>query len=536
MTATPTPIPGRPSGPMHPPRSTAAIVAGPSVAWRQALWLIASATLARLMLGAIVPLFPDEAYYWDWSRHLSPGYFDHPGVLAWAIALGTAVLGDTNIGVRVVPILLGAVASLAVAASARRLSGDIAARFAALVLAVMPLSVAGLVLATPDAPLLAFEALAILGLVHALAPGANARERLRAWMLAGIAIGLAMASKYTAVFVPIAATIGIVSRRETRTQLRTPGPYVAVLLASLVMLPVLWWNAGHDWISFRFQLSHGLGADGRGSWWQRELNLVGGQLALVSPLLFAALLRAIWRGIRPDAEARRFVFATIAWSCLAFFVYSATRRPVEANWPAVAWVPALVLAAAARPIMRTVWERRAVLVAGVLTLLALSQVAVPWWPLPAGRDPVARAHGWRQVAAQVSEAVTREQADGQSVLVAANLYQDAAFLAFHIDGHPETFSLNLRAARRNQYDLWPRLTARASPGTSVVLVLDDLAESDAALPPAITALTPHFGRVERGARVVLARGDDEYGARRIWLLRDWQGGWPDDPSDPLNIP
>ncbi len=44
--------------------------------------------------------------------------------------------------------------------------------------------------------------------------------------------------------------------------LRTPGPWLAVLVASLVMLPVLRWNALHDWSSFRFQLEHGLGQSG----------------------------------------------------------------------------------------------------------------------------------------------------------------------------------------------------------------------------------------------------------------------------------
>lgn len=479
MTGTSTPIPARPSGPQRTPRSTAAIVAGPSVAWRQALWLIAAATLARLMLGAIVPLFPDEAYYWEWSRQLQPGYFDHPGVLAYAIAIGTAVLGDTTIGVRVVPILLGAVASLAVAATARRLAGDIAARFAALVLALMPLSAAGFALATPDAPLLAFEAVTILALTHALAPGANAREQRRAWLGAGIAIGLAMASKYTAALIPAAVALGVALHPETRCHFTRPGPYLAVAAASLVMLPVLWWNAGHDWISFRFQLEHGLGSGGRGSWWQRELDLLGGQVVLVSPLLIGAFLRASWRAAWPEGEARRFVFATLTFCCLGFFVYSATKRPVEANWPAIAWVSALVLAAASRPMLRSRWERTAVWVAGIFTVLALSHVVVAWWPLPSRHDPVARAHGWRRASAEVAAVAAAESLAGAApVFVAANRYQDAALLAFHLPDKPETFGLNIEAARRNQYDLWPQFTARATPGATLVFVLDVRAERE----------------------------------------------------------
>ncbi|MBX3174314.1 MAG: glycosyltransferase family 39 protein [Gemmatimonadaceae bacterium] len=538
MTGTPTPIPARPSGPQLTPRSTAAIVAGPSVAWRQALWLIAAATLARLMLGAIVPLFPDEAYYWEWSRHLQPGYFDHPGVLAYAIALGTAVFGDTNIGVRVLPILFGAVASLAVAATARRLAGDIAARFAALVLAVMPLSAAGFVLATPDAPLLAFEALTLLALTQALAPGANAREQRRAWLAAGVAIGLAMASKYTAVLIPATVAFGIALHPELRKHFGKPGPYLAVATASMVLLPVLLWNAQHDWISFRFQLAHGLGSTARGAWWQRELDLLGGQIGLVSPLLFGAFLRASWRAANPHGEPRRFVFAVVTLSCLGFFIYSATRRPVEANWPAIAWVSALLLAAASRPMLRTRWERAAVWVAGVLTLLALSHVVAGWWPLPPTRDPVARAHGWRRASTEVAAVMAAESATaGAPVLVAANRYQDAALLAFHLPSKPRTFSLNLAASRGNQYDLWPALTAAASPGATLLYVLDVRAERVDRLPDAIVALQDHFASVERGPRIALQRGNaEEHGARRVWIFRGWRGSWPLNPTSDQTLP
>src|SRR5688572_7124315 len=113
-----------------------------------------SAGIIRLVLGALIPLFPDETYYWDWSRRLAAGYFDHPPLIAWLIRGGTTVFGDTSLGVRFLSIVAGTVAALFVCASARRVAGDRAAFIAALVFALMPLSATGLVLATPDSPLL----------------------------------------------------------------------------------------------------------------------------------------------------------------------------------------------------------------------------------------------------------------------------------------------------------------------------------------------------------------------------------------------
>jgi len=46
------------------------------------MWVLLLALGVRLIIAALVPLHPDEAYYWEWSRHLAAGYFDHPPAIA----------------------------------------------------------------------------------------------------------------------------------------------------------------------------------------------------------------------------------------------------------------------------------------------------------------------------------------------------------------------------------------------------------------------------------------------------------------------
>jgi dolichol-phosphate mannosyltransferase len=46
-------------------------------------------------------LLPEEAYYWNYSRHLDIGYLDHPPMVAWLIRLGTMVFGQNEFGVRI---------------------------------------------------------------------------------------------------------------------------------------------------------------------------------------------------------------------------------------------------------------------------------------------------------------------------------------------------------------------------------------------------------------------------------------------------
>jgi 4-amino-4-deoxy-L-arabinose transferase-like glycosyltransferase len=172
---------------------------GDARSWRAALLVTAAASLVRLAFAALLPLFPDETYYWDWSRHLAGGYFDHPPMIAVLIRGDTALAallgaGPSPFAVRLLPVLAGSGASLAAVGVARRIAGDAAALTAAIVFALMPLAATGLVLATPDAPLLAFSAAGLYLVVRALQSEPRSRESLGWWSLAGVALGLAFDS------------------------------------------------------------------------------------------------------------------------------------------------------------------------------------------------------------------------------------------------------------------------------------------------------------------------------------------------------
>ncbi|MEY3701296.1 MAG: hypothetical protein RI891_588 [Gemmatimonadota bacterium] len=494
-------------------------------------WLL-GILLLRLAFAAAVPLVPDEAYYWTWSRQLAGGYFDHPPVIAWLIAGGTALLGDTPLGVRLLPNVAGTLATAAIAWTADVLAGPRAARFALLAFAVMPVAAVGMILATPDAPLLFGIAWTLCCVTHALSHPARSATATRWWIGAGLAIGVAMASKFTAVLVPVGLSLTILVVPALRPRLREPGPWLAVVVASLVMVPVLLWNASHEWIAFRFQLGHGLGSGAKESLVQRELNLVGGQALLVTPILFGLLLGALVRAVRE--EPRRRALAGVALFCLAFFVFSATRKNVEANWPAIAWVPAVVLLAAARPGDRSAWERRALRLAAALSALLLAHVVRPLVALPGSRDPVNQAHGWTDLATAVAQrqaslaAATPSDMVGPSTapLVAANRYQDAAMLAFHLPGHPQVPSLNL-GGRPNQYDLWTAAPDRLTVGGAMLLVLE--LPRGGGTPPAIAALSPVFPRITPGDTIALTRDGRTVARRQLWTLTGWTGTWPSRP-------
>ncbi len=491
--------------------------------WRSALLITFAAVVVRLVFATLLPLFPDETYYWEWSRHPASGYFDHPPAIAILIHWGTALANlvgaePSRLAIRFFPVLAGGVATLFAVKIAKRLGGGAAARTAAIVFSLMPLAATGLVLATPDAPLLAASAAGLYLVVCAVQAPRASDEAWQYWCVAGLALGIAFTSKYTSILLPITVTAAVLLRPSLRARLKEPGPYLACLIATVVFLPVLYWNAKHDWISFRFQIEHGLGTP-KGSAIKRELDLIGGQLGLVSPILFAFAAHAVWRTLRRPGDDARFLLAVVAVGSWIFFAYSAMRRSVEANWPAPSYVPGIaLLASLSSSPARDRWIHRGIVLAAVMVGIIYVHALFPVLPLPARRDPVARSAGWDELAARVAAEPSPMAAN---TFFGADRYQDVSELAYHLPGRPQVFCTCL-SGRRNQYDLWPGYAQVARPGDNLVLALDESADEHGT----VKALSPYFTSATRGALAPLLRGADTVSVRRVWVLAGYRGGWP----------
>src|SRR5437868_7347329 len=207
-------------------------------------------TAMRLIYAGIIDLRTDEAYYWTWSKESVLSFLDHPPMIAWFIRFGTAIFGDSNLGVRFAGILAMLVTQLLLADIVRRVTHD----FRAIVLALLMPEAAldyGLLMAkvAPDTALIPFAVAMVWALVRLVESSDQ-----RWWLAAGLFGGLSLLSKFTVVMMlPAVAAFVLVPDWRLR-QLRSPYPWLATLIAVIVFSPVLIWNDQHDWASFRFQL------------------------------------------------------------------------------------------------------------------------------------------------------------------------------------------------------------------------------------------------------------------------------------------
>ncbi len=397
-----------------------------------ALTILALVAL-RLVAAAWTPLTFDEAYYWTWSKHLAGGYYDHPPMVALVIRLGTLIAGDTELGVRLVSILLAIPMSYAVYRTAAMLFGGarIGATAAILLNATLMVAV-GTMIVTPDAPLLVASSFVLFALAKVLDSGRGAW-----WLAVGAAVGAALLSKYTALFFGPAILIWLVSVPSLRRWLLNPWPYLGGLVALALFAPVLAWNAEHHWVSFIKQLGRARVEDFRPAYIG---ELIPTQIAFATPLVWmlgAMGLYALWRRTTAPLAARMLI-NTSFWIIVAYFVGHSLHDRVEANWFAPVY-PAFAIAAALavdvaqwQPRGRRIVEvcRRWASASGVL-LFALLVVQANTGVLSGyRRDATVRSVGvgWPELAAGI--AAVRDRLGAGCVL--AQDYGTTGWLAFYL--------------------------------------------------------------------------------------------------------
>src|ERR1700693_2619786 len=306
----------------------------------------------RLVAAAWTPLTFDEAYYWMWSKHLAAGYYDHPPMVAIVIRLGTEIAGDTELGVRLVSILLALPMSFAVYRTASILfGGPRVAATATILLNVTLMAAVGTLIVTPDAPLLVASSFVLFYLAKVLETGRGVW-----WLAVGAAVGTGLLSKYTALFFGPAILIWLVSVPKLRRWLISPWPYVGGIVASAIFSPVILWNRDHQWVSFIKQAGRARIEDFKPTFIG---ELIPTQIAFATPLVFILGAMGLYALLRRNAgaSAARMLINATFWTIVAYFIWHSLHARVEANWFAPVY-PAFAIAAAVAAHLAQ-WETRA---------------------------------------------------------------------------------------------------------------------------------------------------------------------------------
>lgn len=352
------------------------------------LWLLVLAFAAlHLGLAAMLPLAEDEAYYQLWASVPSAGYYDHPPMVAWAIAAGQMLFGTGPLGVRLASVLAGALVTLLTWRIAWLFSrnDDTAFRAALWGKVMLPVAAFGFA-ATPDAFSVLFWTAATWGMAEALVARRNG-----VWLLAGLFAGLGVLAKFTNLFFGVGAVLWLLATRPGRAGLKRWQVWAGALAGLAVLVPFALWNRAEDWVGLERQFGR-IGAEPVFS--PGDMALFWVSLVLyVTPLLVWLVLRALMRGQVPG------LLIWLVAPAILYLAYHATRAAAGGQWLLPIYPTLAVMAALAGGRGFAVrWAAPS-----ALALAGLIMV-VGFWPgrvLIPGHNPFTQGRGWPAVVAEI---------------------------------------------------------------------------------------------------------------------------------------
>ncbi|MBI5360826.1 MAG: glycosyltransferase family 39 protein [Planctomycetes bacterium] len=477
--------------------------------YRQKLFILLTALfIFRCVMACFTELLPEEAYYWTYAQNLSLSYYDHPNMVANIIYV-FGLFGKSELTVRLGAIILSVLTSIVVFKLAKLLFNEETAFWSVIILIATPLSAASAFLMTPDAPLFFFWVLTIYCIARATrgnnedgrmenegermiagshdpvtvssldglrATENGSRHRLQIpdsglkapktqrfkdsywWYFAGLSMGAAWSSKYTASFLGISVLLYFLLSNKNRKWFLRKEPYIAILLAFIVFSPVIIWNYQNDWASFKFQTVHRAKTSPPFSI-KLFLRFAGIQLGTVFPYWFPFVIYAAYKSVRriiTEWEDRLLLLMSFFLPMFLFFGASSFRQMIKLNWTSPTFFTAIIATAA---VFSGKFKRTFTVFAAIsliLTVFAHFLIAYPLFNLPAEKN----FFGWNEIAGQIDkkiEAIAHENALPDStpklfILGCGNKYLMASEVNFYKKNPAPVVSVNAFGTSALEYD------------------------------------------------------------------------------------
>jgi 4-amino-4-deoxy-L-arabinose transferase-like glycosyltransferase len=436
--------------------------------WRLLIVVVTARTAYAFVFAVEYDLAGDEAYYWDWGRRPDWGYYSKPPLIGWLMGLVGRLTGNSELGIRLAPLVLGTFSLIATQKLARAMFGGRTALLAVVLMLCTPGNAGLNLLFTIDSPLVLAWSVALVFFWR----GLEKPEAWSSWLGLGLALGLGVLSKQMMLVFPLLMVAFVVVSPQDRRVLRLPGFWLSLLMGVAALIPVIIWQQQHGWITLTHMKDHFDRAEP--TWahhlgWFFQFPLT--QAALYSPIIWAAILGVLgaatlsWKKV----DRRTWLLVLFSAPALAVFHLLAARQDVHANWPAVFYISAFILLAAALDATSGAdllsdrwrsWVRRHGVWVGLLVTMAAYLAPLTIRPLGfAGHRKVDAYFGALRSAKEAGQQAGPflEEAphpERTFVVVLGHRYH-AARMAFYMPQQPRVFRWQKDGLIESQYEVWP---------------------------------------------------------------------------------
>ena len=460
---------------------------------RASLFLVSFISLLHLFLAFHVELGGDEAHYALYGLMPDWSYFDHPPMVGWLQAI-PMWFAPYDWSARLVPIGLYILLNtllyrVTIELFCKRSANSdwqhpqpsdehshwlgfwsLAVLNSCLILVLMGMAM------LPDNPLMVISLALILTVIKLLET-----NEFKTWLMLGFLIGLAALSKYTAVTLVISLVLVMLVEKRWDWLIQK-GLWSAVAIATLMITPVLYWNAQHDWASFLYQINHGTGH----ATWEFD-SLVRTQLTQLASYTPVIFIIGWWMMLKPAhyQDPRTRLLLLFALPVTALFAWGSGYEESLPHWVSLSWLLLIPI------IVHWAWCQRNkkwlkplayfhFILAGTLVLLAHSLLYKPWIPFDDHKNPIQGDYGWPQATQTAIELQKSLTNNPKELPLFVSNWSITSHLAWYARPQPVFMTGN----RQTQYDFW---FGQPKAGTNGLLVVPHYEKT-----PPKTQIAAHF--------------------------------------------
>lgn len=420
----------------------------------QFLFMVVVLNLAiKAFPAALIELGNDEVYYWTYARFPDWSHFDHPPMVGWILQLFTLNLAlHADFFMRLGPLVLSSINIVLVFHLVRRIYSTGAACISSLLFtASVYFNVISGMFILPDTPQIFFVLLALWYGIPAITAIHPSRADTWKMLLFGLFTGLAFLSKYHSLFLWLGAGLYILF--HNRRWLSRPSLYVSALVTLAVMMPVIFWNIGNDFISFTFHESR-VGLLGTKIRPDSFLQFNLGQFFYHNPVLsviYLLTLAALYKKGRRSLTATDGLMLYLSLPLIAVFTVSSLFRDTLPHWTGPAFLGLLILGSNwlaekakenRKKVVNTLLAANALVV--VVFVLGILQINYGLLYPPSGnekptelgtKDVTLDMYGWDQAGVKFQQFLAKEGITRQEfgkVKIISNNWFPAANLDFYV--------------------------------------------------------------------------------------------------------
>jgi 4-amino-4-deoxy-L-arabinose transferase-like glycosyltransferase len=416
---------------------------------KQIFFLIGFFTLIRLFVAPFFGLGVDEAHYVLYARYLDWSYVDHPPLVGWVHVPIFYLLGTNEFLARLPAILIFAAASYCAYLFILRITQSIQLSLMS-VLALncsFMLNALGLML-LPDSFLLLFIFLLIF-----IAEKIDREEKPLDFILLGVLLGLMGLAKYTSILLVPPLIIFFLMKKRYEV-LFSPYMFLAALIAFIIIIPVIYWNITHDFISFRYQGSHVFGSLATSL--KNFIESLAAQFGAYSPFLFVIAFYGFLKALRsPNTYMRLAVL--FGGTIMVFFMLTSFSERTLPHWPSVFYLLFIPIGTYTLLQHQEKWKRNflyfSVGFSLVLTLFIYVELAGKFFVFPDYKSPFRDIYGFPAIAKQADEILKKDISAAPKAIAVSNWTMGSRTMYYNLLYKNEVFVID---NRKDQFDVWQK--------------------------------------------------------------------------------